>query len=70
MNPFCSFKFMKHESENSQFIFMNLKEHLCIIFTSFIVKEEVSVLVIVGDRKYNKFVQVCLNELKSRLHSV
>lgn len=49
---------------------MNLKEHLCIIFTSFIVKEEVSVLVIVGDRKYNKFVQVCLNELKSRLHSV
>lgn len=70
MNPFCSFKFMKHESENSRFIFMNLKEHLCIIFTSFIVKEEVSVLVIVGDRKYNKFVQVCLNELKSHLHSV
>lgn len=72
MNPFCSFKFMKHDSENSRFIFMNLKEHLYIIFTSFIVKEEeeVSVLVIVGDRKYNKFVQVCLNELKSRLHSV
>lgn len=39
-NPFCSFKFMKHDSENSRFIFMNLKEHLWIIFTSFIVKEE------------------------------
>lgn len=43
-------------------------------FTSFIVKEEeeVSVFVIVGDRKYDKFVQVCLNELKRRrgLYSV